>query len=25
MDGITHQPAAWSDEFRAKHEALIRA
>jgi len=25
MDGISHQPSAWSDEFRAKHEALIRA
>lgn len=24
MDGVTHQPAAWSDEFRAKHEALLR-
>ena len=24
MDGATHQPAAWSDEFRAKHEALVR-
>jgi acyl-CoA thioesterase FadM len=25
MDGTSHQPAAWTDEFRAKHEALIRA
>jgi acyl-CoA thioesterase FadM len=25
MDGTSHQPSAWSDEFRAKHEALIRA
>jgi acyl-CoA thioester hydrolase len=25
MDGLTHQPAAWSDEFRAKHEALVKA
>jgi hypothetical protein len=25
MDGVSHQPSAWSDEFRAKHEALIRA
>ena len=25
MDGVTHQPSAWSDEFRGKHEALIRA
>jgi acyl-CoA thioester hydrolase len=25
MDGTTHQPSAWSDEFRGKHEALIRA
>ena len=24
-DGTTHQPAAWSEDFRAKHEALIRA
>ncbi len=24
MDGVSHQPAAWSDEFRAKHEALLR-
>jgi acyl-CoA thioesterase FadM len=24
MDGTTHQPAAWSEEFRAKHEALVR-
>jgi len=24
MDGTTHQPAAWSDEFRAKHEALVK-
>jgi hypothetical protein len=24
MDGATHQPAAWSEEFRAKHEALVR-
>jgi len=24
MDGSTHQPAPWSDEFRAKHEALVR-
>lgn len=24
MDGVTHQPSAWSDEFRAKHEALVR-
>ena len=24
MDGATHQPAAWSDEFRAKHEELVR-
>ena len=24
LDGTTHQPAAWSDEFRAKHEALVR-
>ena len=25
MDGTTHQPAPWSDEFRGKHEALVRA
>jgi len=25
MDGISHQPSAWSDEFRAKHEALVKA
>lgn len=25
VDGVTHQPAAWTEEFRAKHEALIRA
>jgi acyl-CoA thioester hydrolase len=24
MDGVTHQPAPWSDEFRTKHEALVR-
>jgi hypothetical protein len=24
MDGKTHQPAAWTEEFRAKHEALVR-
>jgi len=24
MDGLSHQPAAWSDEFRTKHEALLR-
>jgi acyl-CoA thioesterase FadM len=24
MDGVSHQPAAWSDEFRTKHEALLR-
>jgi acyl-CoA thioesterase FadM len=23
MDGHSHQPAEWSDEFRAKHEALL--
>jgi len=23
MDGRTHQPAEWSEEFRAKHEALL--
>lgn len=23
MDGHTHQPAEWSDEFRSKHEALL--
>lgn len=23
MDGRTHQPAEWSNEFRAKHEALL--
>jgi acyl-CoA thioesterase FadM len=25
MDGTSHQPAAWTDEFRAKHEALVKA
>jgi acyl-CoA thioester hydrolase len=24
MDGATHQPAAWSEEFRAKHEGLVK-
>ena len=23
MDGRTHQPAEWSEEFRTKHEALL--
>jgi acyl-CoA thioesterase FadM len=23
MDGRTHQPAVWTDEFRSKHEALL--
>jgi len=23
MDGRTHQPAEWSEEFRSKHEALL--
>jgi acyl-CoA thioester hydrolase len=23
MDGTSHQPAPWTDEFRSKHEALI--
>ncbi|MSS99569.1 MAG: hypothetical protein EXS26_03800 [Opitutales bacterium] len=24
IDSISHQPSAWSDEFRAKHEALLK-
>lgn len=24
MDGVSHQPAAWTDEFRRRHEALVR-
>lgn len=25
LDAQTHQPTAWSDEFRAKHDALVKA
>ena len=24
MDGATHQPAPWTDEFRTKHEELVK-